>query len=787
MNSHTATMASNYSQAQDILQGLSTGELVQNDTLFPHWIDGTDFFWYEKLTKLGEGSSAKIGKKYLLVDAKSGIKEDAFDHEELASALADASLKVVDKEDLPISDVSIKLSPVTVSFVAFGQPWLFAADSSRCLIIEDYILNTNESLSPDGKTVAFVRDYNLWLKDIGSGEEWPVTFDGEEDYAYGGSNTSWGNPLPSERPSLWSPDSISLLVVLRDKRQVKALPIIDHVPDDGSLRPTVAYTKVAYPGDEHVETVQLLAVNVKNTKMCEPDYPPQPAGLNHNNGFYFSRFTWWSNDCRHAYFIALERGDRVMRLVEFDTLTGSTRVLFEEISNTHINILNSDALCPTAHRILTNSNELIWWSERSGWGHLYLYDLQSGELTQTITSGDWSVRDVLYVDEPRREVIIQTSGRVLRRNPYYRDICRVQIDTGDVTTLFSTDEDATVHYPESLIVFLEEFLNHVREPTSGVSPDGKYIILTRSRVDRESVTQLLNRDGETILELERTDTTSLPMGWTWPEPVQVHAADGITPLYGVLYRPSNFSPDKSYPLINHTCAAPWLSMIPKGSFNGGQTLYTDMHYFHGAALAELGFIVLQLDSRGTALRGKAFQDESYGQVSNACNSEDHACAIQQLAKCYPSIDMNRIGSFCRGYSSGLVNFLKRQDIYKVHVQAMVMEERFIGCTLSGDKYEGYYKPSDESCNIENLVDNLCGELLLMHPIQGPLTRTYSCAGILRVVDALQKSNKNFDMFMGVGSNITYGNYITRLSWDYLVKNLLKKDPPKEYELLASLI
>ena len=540
-------LTSRYRQAQTLHQALGTKSLVQNDTLFPHWIGNTDCFWYERTTKQGREPTTKIGKEFRLVDAKAATNTIAFDHNALAIALEQVSDQSVDHENLPVSYVAINLSTATpsvvsVSFVAFDQHWKFSSKNNRCQAIESPIVKVDEAISPDGKRIAFVRDYNLWLRDVASGEEQAVTFDGEEDYAYGGCHNAWGSPSLPEAPSLWSPDSIRLLFVLRDKRQVLTLPMVDHVPADGSVRPVLQFTKVAYPGDDQVETYRLLALDTASGKTCAPNYHPITAGLNNNMGLFFARMAWWANDNRHAYFIDQERGDRVVRLVGFDTHTGNTQVLFEEVSDTYINIMTSDGLSPPAHRILTNSNELIWWSERSGWGHLYLYDLTSGELKNPITltnpsaqgSHNWSVREVLHVDEEHREILIQTSGRVLGRNPYYRDICRVNIDTGEIITIFSSDEDITVHYPESWIVQCEaNFINRVNTPTSGLSPNGNYIVLTRSRVDQPPAHELLCRDGKKVMEVETTNISSLPKGWTWPEPVEVMAADGITPLYGV--------------------------------------------------------------------------------------------------------------------------------------------------------------------------------------------------------------------------------------------------------------
>ena len=280
-------MEARYQQAQALLQGFCTKNLVQNDTLFPHWIESTDCFWYERATRLDKEPTVKIGKEFRLVDAKAAINAAAFDHDVLAQALAQTSDQPVDKEDLPISSVAINLAPLTVIFVAFDQHWLFTSENNLCQAIETPIIKMDEALSPDGKRIAFVRDYNLWLRNVSSGEEWAVTFDGEEDNAYGGCHTAWGAPMTMDRPVLWSADSTHLLTVLRDKRQVKTLPMIDHVPADGSIRPSLHSTKVAYPGDEQVETFQLLAINVANSNICTPNYHPLHTGLSHNWGIFF--------------------------------------------------------------------------------------------------------------------------------------------------------------------------------------------------------------------------------------------------------------------------------------------------------------------------------------------------------------------------------------------------------------------------------------------------------------------------------------------------------------------
>jgi dipeptidyl aminopeptidase/acylaminoacyl peptidase len=555
-------------------------------------------------------------------------------------------------------------------------------------------------------------------------------------------------------------------------------PIVNHIPNKTSLRPIVQAIKVAYPQDVLVETYQFVAIDVVSGNIEIADWPSLPSGLSDNTGLFFSRLLWWANDSRLAYFIAQERGDRLVSLVEFDTHTGNTQVLFEESSDTHINIVTSDYTSAPSHRVLPDTHELIWWSERSGWGHLYLYDFQSGELKHPITQGDWLVRDVLFVDQKKREIFIQTAGRVPGRNPYYRDICRVNIDTGEIVTLFSSDEDVIVRYPEGYYVPFK---------TQGVSQNGDYLVITRSRVDQAPVTELLNRDGEQLLEIEVADISSLPTDWTWPESVKVLAADNVTPLYGVLFRPSHFDADKSYPLINYVGSGPWLSMTPAGSFHSTGSGYRDWHYFNAAALAELGFIVLQLDSRGTPLRSKAFQDHSYGWAPDAINSEDHATALQQLATQYPAIDPERMGSYCVAYAGGLINFLERQNLYRVHVQASVLDVRLVSCSMKGDVWEGLDGPPKDKCHPEQLVTNLRRKLLLMHPLFGHQADVYPLTAAMRVVHALQKANKDFDLLMTPETGPSFGHYSTRRIWDYFVKHLMGAEAPKEFALKSSIL
>lgn len=771
------TLLTRYQRAQAFMQGFTTQSLVQNDTLFPVWIGDTDCFWYKRATREPSGD---LTIEYRLVDAKAATNQAAFDNGVLAETLAKASEQPVDPHNLPISHITINLNPLSVRFNAFEQRWHFNSEQCVCETIPSTILPLNETLSHDGKQVAFIRDHNIWVRELESGKERALTEDGTDDYGYYAATGVWGTAINRRKTTpaaLWSPDGTRLLTAMRDTRQVKTLPMIDYVPQDGSIRPQLTQTKVAYPGDEHIETWQPISVDVATGKMCKAKYDPIPAGYSDYLNF-FNNLLWWAGDSQHAYFLDQERGDRSVRLVKWDITSGATHIVFEEVLDPHVNIIPDTDTLPL-HRFLPDTNELIWWSERSGWGHLYLYDLTTGQLKRAITVGDWRVRDVVYIDKTRRELWLQTSGRVQGRNPYYRDICRVNIDTGEIITLISGDEEWMIHHPSSKFARITNRQMDASQQINGVANNGDCLIATKSRVDQASQTVLIDRQGKQLLALETTDTSNLPSGWQWPEPVKLLAADGETDLYGVLYRPSDFSPDQRYPVLNYIHGAPWLSSVPKGSFH--MAAYTDAHYFHCAALAELGFVVVIIDGCGTEGRSKAFRDKSCGWIPSAANKEDHIGALKQLATCYPFMDMDRVGVVGSAYRSALQQFLECQNFYKVCVMLSLLDNRLTGA-FEGDRWEGVDGPAANQRYPEQLADKLQSPLLLMHAITSYLSPSYPPAAVFRVVDALQKANKNFDMLVVPQGGFLRNNYMYRCAFDYLVKHLLGEEPPMEYDL-----
>ena len=787
----STTVEANYQRAQNLMQGFGKCNIVANSTLFPIWIEGTDCFWYERDISIHKNTEnldqplAKWDKEYRLVNAKEATNDLAFDHNSLAVSLAEAINQTVDKNQLPITNVQMQLDASQqvnkVLFSAFDKSWVFEPSSGALSEVPEKIDSVQKILSPDGKSLIFTRDYNLWLQDVATGEERALTEDGEEHYCYAVVGNGWGIDMGVSLEARWSPDSRRIFTVQRDSRQVLTLPIVEHVPQDGSIRPKLHSIKMAMQGDKHIPEYRLVVIDIDSGQIQAAHYPNVPVTRN-SFGFFDSNLGWWSTDSQHAYFVDLTRSYQRVSVVEFDTITGNTKVLFEETSDTHINLMvNADdhpAIVP-----LPETNELIWFSERSGWAHLYLYDLNTGALKNPITSGAWLICNILSFNTQRREVFLRTMGRTPNRDPYYRDLVRVNIDSGELTTLASSDHDyyavSDHHFDHNTANAVGH--NDIRAARS-ISHSGEFAVATRSRVDSVPVSLLLDRNGQTILELEKGDLSALYArvsdNWQWPEPVKTLAADGKTDIYGVVFRPSDFSSSQSYPVVSYGFNVPELPRVSKGSFSNGRG--HGRTYLDPSALAELGFIVVMFDGRGTPYRSKQFLDESYGWAESASHLDDHVAGIQQLAERYPYMDLDRVGIHTLGGGTGAVQgLLKYPEFFKVGVHGTLHDSRLMAASMWSDKYEGLAGPGPQHQYPEAYVDHLQGKLLLVH---GMLDFCVPPAIAFRLIDALQKANKDFDLVMMPTLGHEFSDYLIRRSWDYLIKNLRGEEPPKEFKL-----
>jgi hypothetical protein len=384
-----------------------------------------------------------------------------------------------------------------------------------------------------------------------------------------------------------------------------------------------------------------------------------------------------------------------------------------------------------------------------------LYDLKTGQLKNTITSGEWLVRKVLQFDTERRELWIQTAGRVKGRSPYLQDICRVNIDSGELTTVVSTDHEYFTLDQKSKMSVLDK-------TSLSVSTTGRYVVTTRSRVDEVPVSLLLDSLGRELLVLETADTSALPSHWQWPEPVKTRAADGKSDIYGIVYRPSNFSPEKSYPVLDYSFVT---YEEPSGAFG--------FLNLEAMAYAELGFVVVKFFNRAIlGVRELSFR-ENKDHTRPFVSMADNVAGIQQLASEHAYIDASKVGAATHSTMPTALATLIYPDFYTVGVSVNTMTDARLlggmGVDFGGADFPPY----------EDFAENLTGKLLL---IAGMMDPTIPVAGTFRLIEALQKANKSFDQLLLPNFGHEFSAYVTRRTWDYFVEHLQGVNPPDNFGL-----
>jgi dipeptidyl aminopeptidase/acylaminoacyl peptidase len=731
-----------------------TASMVLHARVFPHWIGDSHRFWYSHINK--------TSTEYRLVDAEADTNTIAFDHKKLALVLANMTGEPVLDTALPLANLDF--SGVSFSFDAFGKSWQFREDFE---LTETGLTSAHPAhwlVSPDGKKAVFIKDYNLWLHDMESGNEHALTTDGVRHHSYATQTEGRdlvggleGTPEPAVIPeALWSPDSSQLFTVQLDERLVGTMPSILYAPQDGSLRPRVIERKYALPGDTHIPEYRFLILDASlDTSMnreIAADYPPVEDSFLWCGVFSGNR-AWWSGDGKKTYFLDMARGQKSVRVLEMLANSGQTRVLFEEQADTYLE-MGHNLEAPTVLIPIPATDELIWFSQRSGFAHLYLYDLKTGNVKNAITSGEWSISTVVHFDVERREVWVQLMGRVTGRDFYYREVARIQIDNGEITLIASSDHDYDVY----------------------LSPNSEYVVSTHSRIDTASVTELRDRNGKVLSTLEKTDLSALPIGWQWPEPFKTIAADGKTLIYGAIFRPTDFDPDKSYPVLNFGSINSFHAAVPKQAFSG---------YFEtAAAFAELGIIVVMMDGRGTSFRDKAFRDYGYGNFIESGGIVDWVAGTQQLAERYPYMDLNRVGVFdFDGSNAGVTGLLAFPEFYSVGVASSLYDPRLV---RQGEVYMGLTTEEKRNQAVvwSDSINNLKGNLLI---ITGLRDRYFHPSTTFQLTDALCKANKDFEhVVQPNGGHCWRVMNGRRRIWDFLVKHLLGVNPPPEFKLVTGI-
>ncbi|HEY2381806.1 MAG TPA: DPP IV N-terminal domain-containing protein [Terriglobia bacterium] len=606
----------------------------------------------------------------------------------------------------------------------------------------------NSVVSPDGKRAVFIRDYNLWVRGVSSGKETQLTKDGIQDFGYATDNAGW---IRGDDPVvLWSPDSKRIATFQHDGRGVGEM----YLADTRVGHPHLEAWKYPLPGDEKIFEIQRVIIDVDAARVIRLRMPPDPhrsSLCDHVKCADTFADVEWSGDSLQLAFISSSRDHKHAWFRVADAANGKVRDVFEETAKTYFEGGDDRP----NWRFLPASNEFIWFSERDNWGQLYLYDLTTGKLKNQITTGEGDVVETLRVDEKNRQVYFLGAGKEKGRDPYFQHLYRAGLDGKNLTLL--TPEDAT--HDVSL------------------SPSGKFFVDSYSKPDVPGVTVLRDMSTGALLQtLEKTDISRLTAtGWKPVTPFSVKARDGVTDLYGLMYRPTAFDPARKYPIIDHIYPGPTPGSVGTRRFVASRG--------DAQALAELGFIVIELDGMGTPMRSKSFHDAYYGNMGDN-TLPDQVSGIQQLARRYSWIDLDRVGIWGHsggGYAAADAMF-RYPDFFKVGISEAGNHDNRDYEDDWAEKWQGLLKGNNYDNQANELVaKNLKGKLLLVHGTTDSNVPPYNT---LLVVDALIRANKDFDLLMLPNRNHGFGNesYMIRKRWDYFVKNLLGAEPPKEYEL-----
>jgi dipeptidyl-peptidase-4 len=756
------SMAQRYRLAQ---AALCADKNIVNGGVFPTWID-EDTFWYER-----RGSR---GPEYRVVDARDGSTRATVCRAEIASCLSALIGAGVETEDLVLRDPQFDPALAALTFSAYGDSYAFELGSRR-LRTEQKKADINWLASPDGTRALVLRACNLWLRDVETGTERPLTTDGTELFAYGDVPAAMrvvrslvGDAKPE---ALWSPDGKWVLTLQTDDRHVPELAVIDYAPVDG-LRPVVSANRTSLPADPKVTEFRIVAIEAESGRQVEARYP-RLAAVRMNTPPFSANLAWWSADARTAYFVDLERGEKAAHVVAFDLATGQTSIVFSEYSDTYlelsVNIYTRALLHP-----LPETNELIWYSERTGRGHFYLYDLASGNCRNAITSGEWQVRELLRVDSERREIIFLAGGIAADENPYICKPCIASFDGRELTVLSDAPGEHRIWSQGDLALMLKQLegLNIAR--VSGLSPATRYFVETVSQVDEPPETWLRRRDGSAIARLE-TAKGELPAGWQWPEPVTCKAADGETDIYGLLFKPLGWRRGIAYPLIDLIYGGPQINYVPHCHFADGGRAATS--YLDAAHLAAIGAYVLILDGRGTANREQAFRTASHGAAQDASNLADHVAAIRQLADRGHAIDLDRIGitGFSGGGYMAAHAALRFGDFFKVAVAGGGNYDQALFWHSWGERYHGPYAEDHYAPQAaKTYAEGLTGKLMLMHGLQDAGCHP---GGLFQLVQALVDANKDFDLVLVPRAAHDWTGYGLRRRLDFFVEHLIGEKPP----------
>ncbi len=610
----------------------------------------------------------------------------------------------------------------------------------------------NEVLSPDGKYVAFIRDWNLWIKEVSTGSEKAVTTDGLKDFGYATDNAGWKH---SDRPILsWSPDSKKIATFQQDQRHVSNMYLVKTKVG----APELKQWKYPLPSDSEIIQIYRVIIDIDG----DPGIVRLKMGADARRGTLCDDISCeggfddvaWSEDSKQLVFVSTSRDHKQENVRIANCETGEVKEIFEEKVATQY----ESGQGTINWKYLSETNEIIWYSERSDWGHLYLYDVVTGTIKNQITSGNYVVREVLKVDQENREIYFVGSGKEAKSNPYFRYLYRVDFSGENVSLLTPETGDHSVRF----------------------SPDGNYFIDSYSQPDLPPVYQVRDTNGKQITLLEKTDISRLiATGWKPPMLYTVKSADNRWDLYGLLFTPTTAIPGVKYPVIVNIYPGPQGGSVGSWSFRAARG--------DNQALAELGFVVVALEGSCNPNRCKSFHDACYGNMGENTLS-DQVSGLNQMDEKYMFLDLERVGIW--GHSGGgfatAAAMFKYPDLFKVGISESGNHDNRNYEDDWGERYIGLEtKDSSGVSNYEQqanqvFAQDLKGKLLLIH---GGMDDNVPPYNSYLVADALIKANKDFDFLLLPNARHGYGRdsyYIMRRRWDYFVQHLLQATPPKEF-------
>lgn len=705
-----------------------TRDKVTGGRVEPHWLADNRHFWY-----LADHSTEV--RQFVLIDATTGEKQPAFDHARLAASLGKVADKECDANRLPFDWIEFDDPGTTFTFRAFDRGWRCPLDSydvteaevapppdrrGRRFRRDRGPAQRPDADSPDGKWTVFARDHQIRIRNRESNEETAWTTDGSEEHFY-------------EDRFFWSPDSARLVALKTKRGGDRRVYLIESSPKD-QLQPKLDSYDYLKPGDEIPLTKPcLFDVATRQPIAISDALFPNPWSVDEVR---------WDPDSQRFTFLYNQRGHQVLRVIAVRADNGEASTVIEEQSATFI-----DYAGKSFSHYTEDGNEAIWMSERSGWNHLYLIDLRSAAVKNPITQGEWVVRNVEFVDEKNRVIWFRAGGVHAGQDPYYIHYGRVNFDGTGLTWLTTGDGTHTARF----------------------SPDRSFLVDTYSRVDLPPVVELRRgTDGTLVCELERADMTALlATGWQVPERFVAKGRDQSTDIYGVIWRPTTFDPQRRYPVIENIYAGPQDSFVPK-AFSA---------YYREQALAELGFVVVQIDGMGTSNRSKAFHDVCCKNLADA-GLPDRIAWIQALGAQYPYLDLTRIGIYggSAGGQSALGALLFHGDFYKVAVADCGCHDNRMDKIWWNELWMGW-PIGPHYAEQSNVVQahRLTGKLLL---IVGELDRNVDPSSTMQVVNALIQADKDFDMLVvpGGGHGIAESPYGNRRRCDFFVRHLLGVEP-----------